>query len=30
MILKTYPNRNIYGKYFLATEAPDDEEITKS
>ena len=28
MILKTYPNKNIYGKYFLAKEAPDDEEIT--
>ena len=26
MILKTYPNRNMYGNYFLATEAPDDEE----
>ena len=29
MIIKTYPNRNIYGKYFLATEAPDDEEVTE-
>ena len=26
MILKIKPNKNIYGKYFLATEAPDDEE----
>ena len=26
MILKISPNKNIYGKYFLATEAPDDEE----
>jgi hypothetical protein len=29
MIIKTYPNRNLYGKYFLATEAPDDEEVTE-
>ena len=29
MILKTYPNKNLYGKYFLATEAPDDEEVTE-
>lgn len=28
MILKTYPNKNIYGKYFLASEAPDDEPVT--
>lgn len=27
MIIKTYINRNIYGKYFLATEAPEDEEV---
>jgi hypothetical protein len=26
MILKINPKKNIYGKYFLATEAPDDEE----
>ena len=26
MILKTYPNNNLYGKYFLATEAPGDDE----
>lgn len=29
MIIKTYLNRNLYGKYFLATEAPDDEEVTE-
>lgn len=29
MILKTYPNKNLYGKYFLATEAPDDETVTE-
>ena len=29
MIIKTYPNRNLYGKYFLATEAPEDEEVTE-
>lgn len=29
MIIKTYPNKNIYGKYFLATEAPDDEEVSE-
>ena len=29
MILKTYPNKNLYGKYFLAMEAPDDEEVTE-
>ena len=29
MILKTYPNKNLYGKYFLATEAPDDEVVTE-
>lgn len=29
MIIKTYINRNLYGKYFLATEAPDDEEVTE-
>ena len=28
MILKTYPNPNKYGKYFLAVEAPEDEEVT--
>ena len=28
MIIKTYPNKNLYGKYFLATEAPDDETVT--
>jgi len=26
MILKIRPNKNIYGKYFLAVEAPDDDE----
>ena len=30
MILKTYPNKYIYGKYFLVTEAPDDEEVTEN
>jgi chemotaxis protein histidine kinase CheA len=29
MIIKTYINKNLYGKYFLATEAPDDEEVTE-
>ena len=29
MIIKTYPNTNLYGKYFLATEAPDDETVTE-
>ena len=29
MILKTYPNRNLYGNYFLAVEAPDDEVVTE-
>lgn len=31
MILKTYPNKNIYGKYFLVTEAetPEDVEVTE-
>ena len=29
MIIKTYPHKNLYGKYFLATEAPDDETITE-
>ncbi len=28
MIIKTYPNKNLYGKYFLATEAPSDEVVT--
>ena len=29
MILRSYPHRNIYGKYFLAVEAPGDEEVTE-
>jgi hypothetical protein len=29
MIIKTYINKNLYGKYFLATEAQDDEEVTE-
>ena len=29
MILKTYPNKNLYGKYFLAIEAPDDEVVAE-
>ena len=29
MIIKTYPNKSLYGKYFLAIEAPDDETVTK-
>lgn len=29
MILKTYPNKNLYGNYFLAMEAPDDEVVAE-
>lgn len=29
MILKTYPNINLYGKYFLAMEAPNDEVVNE-
>lgn len=28
MIIKKYLNHNLYGKYFLATEAPEDEVVT--
>ena len=28
MIIKTYP-KNLYGKYFLAVEAPDDEQVAE-
>lgn len=29
MIVRSYPHRNLYGSYFLATEAPDDERVTE-